>query len=343
MVETAPIAQTQAGPLRLLVPRAVAAKEIEAQIKMGQAIRGQSIRSQDDLDEARSEKQEWIQRTMELLEKLFSNTTVAEACNDWQPVILPEFAEFSLFIEQFEKEMKHRTGRLQQLMKKLEQIPAPGSTATMSIGQVMHAVPADPPQPAAPQPEEVEAAAPVEQRPAPQAAAPAPVRPATPERKQPAPPAPSAPVQRPAAEVPMQTVTMMESETETSGVVILQGVDEGTQRGVSEFLQAIGLSATVVQQKGDASVADQLQGIEEAGFAILLSGGGNDGGCLFELGFCVGRLGAGRVCVLSKGNSQIAGTYGITQMQLDAGETWHFQLARHLKRSGLPIDMNKLA
>jgi hypothetical protein len=116
------------GPLRLRRSRREAAGLIRNQLKIGQAIRNQRLGSLWDLDQARSEKQEWVQRTHELLAQLFSDESVAEQCNEWYGTILPEYAELEMFIEQFEQEMKTRLGKLQDVLKMLDNLPEPPST-----------------------------------------------------------------------------------------------------------------------------------------------------------------------------------------------------------------------
>src|SRR5205809_867544 len=116
--------QTAVSP-RLTRMRQQAAQLITNQIKIGYAIKSQRLVYVEDLDQARVEKQEWVVRSTELLKQLFSDGSVAEACNDWVGPILPEYAEFEQFIEQFSNEMKHRIGRLQILVKRLDAFPEP--------------------------------------------------------------------------------------------------------------------------------------------------------------------------------------------------------------------------
>lgn len=107
----------------LSVPRAQAAKEILAQFKIGEAIAYQRIRDRWSLDQARAEKQEWVQRTYDLLVRLFNSSVVADRCNDWVARLLPEYAPLEDFIELFEVEMRHRLGRLQSVLKRLRDVP----------------------------------------------------------------------------------------------------------------------------------------------------------------------------------------------------------------------------
>src|SRR5687767_12482389 len=87
--------------LKLTVTRAQASRDIQAQIKIGQAIKNQRLREQRDLEEARDEKNQWMQRTSDLLLSSFNHEAVAEQWLDLHPQVLPEYAEFQLFIDLF--------------------------------------------------------------------------------------------------------------------------------------------------------------------------------------------------------------------------------------------------
>src|SRR5262249_2215637 len=120
-----PAAATVAPPVpppKLTVPADDAAREIQNQLKIAAAIRGQRIRNRWELDQARTEKQEWVGRTTDLLIRLFGSSAVADECNDWVATILPEYAEINLFIELFDNEMKHRIGRLKSVLKRLGEV-----------------------------------------------------------------------------------------------------------------------------------------------------------------------------------------------------------------------------
>src|SRR4051812_9081524 len=123
-------------PPRLMRPHAEAQKLLVNQIKIGRAIQSQRIVYIQDLEQARAEKQEWVTRTTDLLKRLFSDGSIAEQCNDWVGQILPEYAEWNLFVEQFAGEMKHRVAKLTALVTRLNEIPQSESAdepATIAI------------------------------------------------------------------------------------------------------------------------------------------------------------------------------------------------------------------
>src|SRR3954447_2427438 len=111
-------------PARLSVPREQAQLEVRAALKIGQGIYSQRIRDRWELDQARQEKMEWTQRSTDLLVQLYGgDSRPADSCNDWTSQILPEYADISMFIEQFENEMRHRITRLKTVLKQMETAP----------------------------------------------------------------------------------------------------------------------------------------------------------------------------------------------------------------------------
>jgi hypothetical protein len=126
MLETTASSSTSTpNATRLTRPRQQAVQLLTNQIKIGFAIRSQRLTYVEDLDQARVEKVEWVNRCTDLLKQLFTDGSAAEQCNDWVGPILPEYAEFEQFVETFTNEMKHRIGRLQVLVKRLDEFAEP--------------------------------------------------------------------------------------------------------------------------------------------------------------------------------------------------------------------------
>jgi hypothetical protein len=305
-----------AKPLRLRGSRADASRDIQNQVKIGQAIRNQRLRDQRELDEARREKQEWIQRTTESLASLFNQTIVADAFNDWVPTILPEFAEFGMFVELFNDEMRHRLGRLQTVLKSLPQIPEPPPIG----GTAMPVQTMNPPAVAASTAASTATSS---------AASAAPNNP-----QLDAPAAPQA--GKPAAII-------------GSGLFVQRTADNAARDAVAHFLARFGLRLQLCDRTAPDGqpFADALDGQTSARFVLILAPSpaeqhAPDGEALFELGVCVGRLGAGRVIVLHRGGDAQPDRFGVMHVVLDSGDGWQLQLARHLRRGGVDVDLNKL-
>ncbi|HWP40081.1 MAG TPA: hypothetical protein VNL70_04090 [Tepidisphaeraceae bacterium] len=350
---------TPAAPLRLLKLRRDAAVAIKNQIKIGNAIKSQRIANTWDLDQARAEKQEWVTRTTDLLNALFSDGRVAEECNDWVGPILPEYADFKLFVEQFVNEMKHRIGRLQQVLKLLDELPEPlFPRAASSLPGAEAAMPGT-----AQVPGSMEAFASLvppsgsadsaEQTAQPQEevfmiAQPAPVSVSAATAATVAPP----PAVSPVSNVPTAPAAARQTPSprlSSSGLLVLRCVDDPTRQAVASFFAALDLTLNVVDQRpadNRRPLVEALAQFADASFALILNDTPtNDGDYLFDLGCCVGKFGTGRLCLLQREDAaqQPPGdSRGVKQICIDPAGGWQLALARHLKSGGVAVDLNKL-
>jgi hypothetical protein len=269
---------------RLVRPREDAIKFLSVQIDKGAELKALRIRSGPELDKARALKLDWITSYTELLKDLFSDDSVAEACNDWVGKIYPEYASFGNFVEQFYAEVEHRQKRLKVVHRRIEKNQSEITPSPAAAGAA--------------------------------AAATAPVI-----RQVPAPLAP-----------------------ELHAVLLVFGADEATKNAVCEFLDALGVELSLVDQAsaGDGGIVEALDRVTDASFALILPGNDQNDRS-FELGFCVGRLGLKRVCMLHPNAASVGpDPRGLTHVALDAGGGWQLNLARHLKRAGLGVDLNRL-
>src|SRR5215216_1563046 len=95
------------GSAKLLVAKDLAVRHLEAHVTR------QKLKDLQDLEKARAVKQAWVTGYTTLLKRLFEGNAVADACNDWVGKIFPEYANPSLFIDNFYEEIDHRLQRLQ--------------------------------------------------------------------------------------------------------------------------------------------------------------------------------------------------------------------------------------
>lgn len=64
---------------------------------------------------------------------------------------------------------------------------------------------------------------------------------------------------------------------------------------------------------------------------------------IFELGFFVGQLGRGHVCLMRKGQVEMPSDLsGVINGTLDDGESWKLKPVQELKAAGVELDANKL-
>lgn len=64
---------------------------------------------------------------------------------------------------------------------------------------------------------------------------------------------------------------------------------------------------------------------------------------VFEHGFLIGKIGRENVCALVKGNIETPNDIsGVVYVSMDNSESWEYQIAKEMKKSGYEVDMNKL-
>ena len=379
---------------RLVVPKMTAAQHIRAHIQHGIGIRRQRIRYIEDLEDVRALKTEWVNSYTGTLQQLFSSSDVADECNDWVGKVYPEFAEVSLFVEQFYEEMDYRIQKLKNVLKRLEdmgefiprtitQAAAPAQAAPMSlppvpspvaqpVAQPMPEVAAPAPAPVRMAPAPAPAPATVQYAPAPapvQAAAPAPApvqaAPAPAPRQAPAPaprpaPAPAPVVEAPAPHLAAPPLPEEVAPPLNSGIFVVHGELQTAVNTIQSFMEDLSIQLQqmpAAPEKGKGLV-NSLEKNPDASFALVLlnhddaialkrsaadASAGVRSGIVFQLGYFVGRLGLKRVCVLYTGGAEtFVSDHGIQFLPMDNGNGWQLLLARHLKRAGIEIDLNKL-
>jgi predicted nucleotide-binding protein len=294
----------KASAAKLVRPREEAIAFIQNQVKRGAEIKAMRIRNGTELDAARVQKLEWTNVTTELLKELFDTTAVADECNDWVGKIYPEYAEFSNFVEQFYAEMDHRLKRLKAVIKQIQKVPS-----------------------------ETRASAP---------AAAAPVAAAAPAAGAPAAPVAAAPAQQGVVSMPKPQPLAAEL---LKGMLLICGGNEPAKAAVSEFLDSLEAEVTLVDEamcNGPNGIVEALDRGRDASFAVILTGESLQTR-EFELGFVVGRMGLRRVCILHPQSVQLPpDPRGLTHIELDSNNGWQLVLARHLKRAGLGVDLNRL-
>lgn len=264
---------------RLICQREQAIGLLQMQIKKGAEIKSWRIRCPDDLNKARAAKLAWTTRSIELLNAMFDNSSVAEACNDWVGKVYPEYAEFGKFVEQFYAEMDHRLRRLKAVLKHIQ------SEKISSIAR------------------------------------------------------PVAVVQ---TQAPSASTAATQPQGRISAMLLSSKADEPTQQAVCQFLQSLDIDVSVVDQLN--AMTQLLEAAERIDFALVLANQPSNGHD-FELGYCAGRLGIRRVFLLSAQGSPEADSakrHGLTHISIDPGGGWQLQFAKHLKRAGIQIDLNRL-
>ena len=106
-----------------------------------------------------------------------------------------------------------------------------------------------------------------------------------------------------------------------------------------EFVERLGLEAAVL----DAVSIDQLEGLRNLGFVLLLPGNKPDSpAAMLAIGFMLAALGRSRIACLLSGDDTLPDVLkGATSMTVDEGGLWQLLLAREMKRAGLDVDLNR--
>lgn len=323
-VQTEPVA-----PGKLIVAPADAAQWVLTQIERGQAIRKQKIRYVEDLEKARERKGEWVKQTNELLKGMFDTESVANEFNTWDVRVLPDYAEVGLFIELFYEEMDQRLARLQSVHRRI-----PPVAAKPQARFALHTPESAPP-------------------PAVLAAGVSSAAPAS--EGSPTPPA------APAGEADEAIADSSSLAHHGTCLLVMHGELPEAAECVSQFVSQLDFEPVRLQHDaGDSKAAiDTLEAHPDAAFAVILmnaetaaaarrntenhDGAPLDPRLVFQLGYCVGKLGLRRVCVLfPDGAGAFCDRHGVLFVPIDSAGGWQLQVARQFKRSGIDIDMNRI-
>ena len=143
-------------------------------------------------------------------------------------------------------------------------------------------------------------------------------------------------------------------------VFIVHGHDEGALQALARFLEKLGLEAIILKEQPNQgrTVIEKFEDCaKEVGFAVVLLTPDDLGGgaaapdqahrgrqnVIFELGYFVGALRRGRVCLLRKGEVEIpSDLFGVVYTDMDPAEGWKARLVQELKAAKLDFDANRM-
>lgn len=359
---------------RLVISRDEAKTLLQQQLDKGIALRNVKIRTVQELEKARELRMDWSQFTTAMLNQMFDTEAVAEEYNNWVGKILPEFAKLEQFIEQFYDEMDQRLNRLHAILEHVNNRPdvVAGRQAQQGHSHSHHSAghasyssgPVHGSHNSHSSSNRVASAAaqPVHQsRMAQHEPAPEPVRPRVEEKKPMVAPSQPSPEHHPIPRAPQQMPAAAPKRPggARNGLLIVHQRDEMIEKAVTSFGTKLGLEMSIVYEpEGSKALLDKLAHQPGLTFVTILASNeyingarrGNDeqfavtsSRAIFEMGYCVGRLGADKVIVLhTSGMGLFEDEFGILYIQIDQSDGWQLQLARHWKRAGVEVDLNKL-
>ena len=141
------------------------------------------------------------------------------------------------------------------------------------------------------------------------------------------------------------------SSSSTNKVLfVTHGPKDPSSEAVLQFIQQ--LSMPVVEADHTNGLIETLEGQRDMGFVIVMNAADTvengkaalSDSSVFKLGYCAGKLGIRRMCLMHSPNTpQVGDTQGISHVPVDPNGGWQLHLARQMKRSGCDVDLNRLA
>jgi predicted nucleotide-binding protein len=145
----------------------------------------------------------------------------------------------------------------------------------------------------------------------------------------------------------------------TRDLFVVHGRNEACRETVARFLEKLKLHPIILHEQPNKgrTIIEKFVDYSDVSFAVVLLTADDRGGfsdtpfekqkprarqnVILELGFFLGRLGRDRVCALYEDGIEIPSDYdGVLFIPFDKAGAWRMLLAREIKETGLPIDLN---
>ena len=127
---------------------------------------------------------------------------------------------------------------------------------------------------------------------------------------------------------------------------VSHGPRDPAGEAVLGFMQQ--LSLPVIEADHTNGLIETLESRNDAGFIVVMQGSMDSNNAMsessmFKLGYCAGRLGMKRMCMMHAATMTPAGDgHGVPHMIVDMNGGWQLHLAKQMKRAGLDVDLNRL-
>jgi predicted nucleotide-binding protein len=142
-------------------------------------------------------------------------------------------------------------------------------------------------------------------------------------------------------------------------IFIVHGRDDLAKTETARFIEKLGFEAIILHEQVSSgnTIIEKIEEHTDVGFAIVLYTPCDMGSLagessqkprarqnvVFEHGYLIGKLGRQKVCALVKGDIELPNDIsGVVYITLDSHNAWHMAIAKELKKSGYPVDMNKI-
>ncbi len=155
-------------------------------------------------------------------------------------------------------------------------------------------------------------------------------------------------------------VLVSDSQIDTSQIFIVHGHDDEAKIKAARFVEKIGFKPIILHEQASSgkTIIEKIEEYSNVGFGIVLYTPCDLGGkktetptynnrarqnVVFEHGYLMGKIGRDKVCALVKGDVETPNDIsGVVYINMDTEDAWHLKLAKELRNSGYPIDMNKI-
>jgi hypothetical protein len=130
---------------------------------------------------------------------------------------------------------------------------------------------------------------------------------------------------------------------------VSHGPKDPSSEAVLTFIQQ--LSLPIMEADHTNGLIDTLEGRNDMGFVVVMNAaehveqgkGAISESSQFKLGYCAGKLGIKRMCMMHAPTHPSTGEgHGISHLAVDGNGGWQLHLARQMKRAGMDIDLNRL-
>ena len=130
---------------------------------------------------------------------------------------------------------------------------------------------------------------------------------------------------------------------------VSHGPRDASAEAVLQFMQQ--LSMAVIEADHTNGLIDTLEGRNDMTFVVVMNvvdhvengKGSLSESSIFKLGYCAGKLGVKRMCLMHAPTQVPAAEgHGIAHLAVDHTGGWQLHLARQMKRAGVDVDLNRL-
>jgi predicted nucleotide-binding protein len=114
---------------RLTTPRSDAHERIANRITKGLEIRNIPIRTQEELDAAEAERNKWDSYNIELLNRIFDSSALADEYSAFGGSFIPGNAGLQWWVNHFREDVTQKITRLEAIAGRLDLIPSPSDVS----------------------------------------------------------------------------------------------------------------------------------------------------------------------------------------------------------------------